>query len=83
MAIAIPGMKPLGLKFQLLSVVPPKHIGVGKGIYKEDEISAPVKIYSRSKATGVDAITEAVYTGVVVWAITYTIDHLPLEAQNL
>ncbi|KAF4210554.1 hypothetical protein CNMCM8980_010028 [Aspergillus fumigatiaffinis] len=68
--------------FEVSTVVPPKHICIGKGIFKKDEMSVPVKIYSRSKSTGVDAITEAVYTGVAVWGYTYTIDHQPLEARN-
>ncbi|KUI65119.1 hypothetical protein VM1G_00076 [Cytospora mali] len=68
--------------FEVTTVVPPQKVGVGKGVFKESEMSVPVKIYSRSKSTGVDAITEAVYTGVAVWCFTYTIDHLPIGSRN-
>ncbi|KUI56235.1 hypothetical protein VP1G_03657 [Cytospora mali] len=68
--------------FEVTTVVPPQKIGVGKGVFKESEMSVPVKIYSRSKSTGLDAITEAVYTGMAVWCFTYTIDHLPIGSRN-
>lgn len=58
---------------QLAIKVPPESTRKVDGYFKNTTMTVPAKVYSRSKLTGVTAVTEVEYRGTSVWDFSYTI----------
>jgi len=53
--------------------VPPRSSQKVIGVYKRSTINLNATIYSKSKRTGVEVITKAIYRGTPVWGYNYTV----------
>ncbi|KAJ5959911.1 uncharacterized protein N7479_007061 [Penicillium vulpinum] len=52
------------------------------GTFKDSDMTVPAKIYSQTKSTGVEIITEVEYRGTSVWDFEYTIDDPKLSPKS-